>query len=148
MFVSLGKGTLAPPIAFCQLLQGGRSSLSLRWLLVDSHSLPRKYWRPVNNMGFNGREEVWVGVTLQASDSGKNLVALRYEPISRIPGWWAVLPDFAPNWATFNHVRLGKLSLGGIFAQSGNAVDNKPALPALPLMRRKAGAIIWRITRF
>ena len=29
MFVSLGEWTLAPPIAYWQLLQGGRSSLSL-----------------------------------------------------------------------------------------------------------------------
>ena len=38
-----------------------------------------------------------------------------------MPDW----ADFPPNWATFNNVRLGKLSLGGKFAQSGNAVDNK-----------------------
>ena len=59
-------------------------------------------------MGERRKVLLWVGVTLQASDSRKNLVALRYEPISRIPGWWAVLPDwvdFPPNWATFNHVR-------------------------------------------
>ena len=36
MFVSPGKGTLAPPIAYWQLLQGGSSSLSLRWLPLIS----------------------------------------------------------------------------------------------------------------
>ena len=41
-----------------------------------------------------------------------------------LPDW----SDFPPNWATFNHVRLEKLSLGGKSAQSGNAVDNKPGL--------------------
>ena len=85
-------------------------------------------WITWVSMGERRKVLLWVGVTLQASDSRKNLVALRYEPISRIPGWWAVLPDWAdfpPNWATFNLFRLGKLSLGGKFTQSGNAVDNK-----------------------
>ena len=51
MFVSLGKGTLASPFDNYFREEGPPSAS------VDSHSFPRKYWRPVNNMGFNGREE-------------------------------------------------------------------------------------------
>ena len=49
MFVTLGKGTLAPPIAYWHYFrEEGPPTAS-----VDSHLFPRKYWRLVNNMGFN-----------------------------------------------------------------------------------------------
>ena len=58
-----------------------------------------------------------------------------------LPDW----ADFPPNRAMFNLFRLGKLSLGGKFTQSGNAVDNKQtrsARIAAQSKRRKAGEII------
>ena len=58
MFVSLGKGTLAPPIAYCQLLQGVIDDYYVPpSASTDSHAFPRQCWRPGNNMRFNGRGE-------------------------------------------------------------------------------------------
>ena len=51
-----------------------------------------------------------------------------------MPDW----ADFPPNWATFHHIRLEKLSLGGKSAKSGNAVDNKSTLPVVPFSLRDA----------
>ena len=59
-----------------------------------------------------------------------------------LPDW----ADFPPNWPTFNRFRLGKLSLGGKFTQSGNAVDNKQTRSGCVTLKLYRGRKLYRPT--